>query len=248
MNGTVEDYLRRVESSLQTDRDTKRSIMDELRSHIADKVADMQRRSPERPRDAIVGDVLHGLGEPSEFALRFEGERPVLQRRGTGETVLRVTRAVGRGTKRVIRGLLFTILVLMLLVAGVAAWAFQEVRPYVEGRLPLTLYEFERSCPLGSPCVENVTGSFHVQAGAARVQFSLSVHPPSGGGNGTLHLRVTDPGGLVKFDRVLSAAGRGHVHESLAWAPLEGDWTVELRLVAFVGYADVEARTSGFPD
>jgi len=98
MSGRIDDYLHELEAQLRADAAHKRQILDELRTHIDDKLADMRAEQPEADHETLVAEVLAEFGPARELALAYEpnGTVAVLQNRA-GEVLLHIGDLVERG-------------------------------------------------------------------------------------------------------------------------------------------------------
>lgn len=253
MTNLIEDYLREVEASLRADHDRRRPILDELRGHILDKVEDLAREDPLRPREDIERAVLNDFGSPRELALGYEPEGHLL-RNQAGEIVLRFGEAVGRGTRSAARAVgrgtgLFlkwtaiALSVLLVVAVGLGIWAFYEVRPVVETLVEQSqpAYDYYESCA-GTPCSGDVPAQvFYVAPDAKQVRIDIAAyHRAEGGGNGTARVVVTDPEGAIRLDRTFVLGNETHSSHEARWAPSAGNWTVAYTYTEFRGTLRVQ--------
>lgn len=277
MTGLTENYLREVEHSLRADADRKRQIIDELRSHLQEKIDDIKRANPERSYEDIEREVLHDFGSPRDLALAYEPEGVAVLKNNAGDTVLRVGQAVGRGATyvatdlapraaraagrnagRALKVIGITLAILLVTALGVAGWAYYEVKPYLgaiaEDGLPV--YDYSESCS-GTPCSGLLpAGSFYVKSEARQLRFELDIDPvhPSGAERGTPHVgagsvtvTVTDPTGVQAYNRTVLMTNGSSVRHDATWAALEGNWTVAIAFDGFQGDVRVEAYTWSAP-
>lgn len=263
MTTLIDDYLREVETSLRTDTRRKRHIIDELRSHLADKVDDLQRAQPDRPRADLEREVLHEFGSARDLALGYEAEGTPVLRNEAGEIVLRLGKAVGRGaaavgrgTGRVLKWMAISLAALLVLAVGVGAWAFYEVKPYIpaiiESQEPV--YRYHERC-VDTPCSGAAPGDvFYVRPEVKTVRFDLNLHATRSVedwetplGNGTVHVSVSDPNGTLRFDRTFNVSSEGGLKQEMSWAATPGNWTVQYRFDGFQGTLDVATYAVAFP-
>jgi hypothetical protein len=250
MHQLIEDYLREVEQSLRVENGRKRQIIDELRGHLNEKVDDLARAAPDRPVEDVARQVLGDFGNPRDLALSYSDGAPVL-RNQAGEIVLRLgaalgrgTRAVGRGTGKVLKWFAIAVSVLLVIAIGVGIWAFYEVRPVVATLVDQAqpAYEYHESCE-GTPCSGGVPGErFFVSPDARQVRFALEVWSPwddDVNASGSVHVVVKDPSGNATFDRVITMGNGTRVSEEARWAPAAGNWTVSIEYDAFRGSVDL---------
>ncbi|HET6404676.1 MAG TPA: hypothetical protein VFH78_08515 [Candidatus Thermoplasmatota archaeon] len=265
MTTLIENYLREVEASLRVDAARKRQIVDELRTHLTEKVADLRASHPERSAFELEQEVLHEFGNPRDLALAYQPDGSAVLTSAAGDIVLRVGHAVGRGARAVGRGtgavLKWTAVALGILLAislGVGAWAYYEVKPYIPSIIESSdpVYTYYESC-VGTPCQGALPAdTFYVRPEAQTVRFDLDVRPvrlseeqaAAVPANGSVRVVVADPSGEVRFDRTYelspmvegSAAG-GRARQLLSWSAVEGNWTVAYTFTDFVG--TVQAQT-----
>lgn len=223
MTTIIEDYLREVEASLRVDATRKRQIVDELRSHLSDKVAEMRAAQPERSIFEVEQEVLREFGNPRDLALAYEPDGTAVLTSAAGNIVLRVGKAVGRGaaavgrgTGRAIKWIAVAIGVLLVISLGVGAWAYYEVKPHLAEIIESTepVYRYYESCP-DVPCSgASDADIFYVAPDARYVRFDLDVyrghvHLDEGETreipNGTLRIVVLDPEGAARYDRTFNA-------------------------------------------
>lgn len=259
MSPLLEDYLAKVDASLRVDPERKRLIVDELRAHLHDRIADESAQSGE-PHDAIVRRVLADMGSPTDLALAYDEEGAVL-RNVAGEVVIRLSRAlgrgasyvathappaaraVGRGASRLFKVLAVVAVVALVVVAGVAVWAYYEVRPHipsiVESSTPA--FSYAERCD-GTPCHGTAPGGrFHVGPDAQHVRLDVDVWASrTTDAQGNVTILVSDPDGVERFNHTysLDAQDRAHQEQRLAAAP--GEWRVALVYDGFRGSVDVE--------
>lgn len=264
MTTIIENYLREVEASLRVDAARKRQIVDELRTHLTEKVADMQAAQPDRSVFEIEQEILREFGNPRDLALAYEPEGTTVLTNAAGDIVLRVGKAVGRGAVAVGRNtgtfLKWTAValgILLVISLGVGAWAYYEVKPYIPAMIESSdpVYEYYERCA-ATPCNGVLPAdTFYVRPSAQTVKFQLSVysvHPQDGDddrhvGNGTLRLVVSDAEGVARLDRVLNLTNEGYLHHEVSWASAEGNWTVAYEYTDFVGAIDVQAYAITMP-
>lgn len=255
MTNLIEDYLRQVEASLRAESPRRRQIVDELRSHLRDKVGDLQRERPDRPVEEVEREVLNGLGSARDLALAYEPEGVAVLKNKAGDTVVRVgsavgrgARAVGRGTGRALRWLAIAVAFLLVLGTGVAIWAYYEFKPYITALAEESdpVYDHAETCS-GTPCSGVIPGdTFFVGAHAAEVKLDLDIWPEWDGrdhryvGGGSVTLRVLDPSGVARFNDTFHMTNATEVSKRTTWAAVAGNWTVEYELRDFVGALDLE--------
>lgn len=255
MGDTIEHYLREVGAGLRVDDARKRPILDELRAHLYEKVHDLARADPSRDRDELERQVVADFGDARDLALGYTPE-PALVRRTTGEVVLEVGRAVGRGTEKALRAtgrglgvfvkwLAIALAVMLVLTVGVGVWAFYEIKPLVEKNAPVPVFERHDAC--SAACNHSVDAlTFYVHPEAREVRFDLDVSHAKNS-TGVVVVRVQDPNGTLVFDEAFPANGTSHASVHQTWGPQAGDWRVSLEYVSFRGYVDAEAWTVGLP-
>lgn len=261
MTDIVEDYLQRLHARLRGDPDQRRAIVDELRAHVEERIADTQAADPSRTREEVARDVLNDLGDADTLAVAYGPQHTELRDRA-GQVVVTVGRAVGRGAVAVGRGavpvvkwLAIGLAGLIVLAVGVGIWAFYEVRPYVEDivekNAPYPLYSLR--CE-SEGCTADPRGqSFFVHPDAREVRLDVDVRHadgPDGNGtaNGTVLVTLLDPQGVARFNRTFAASVDGYGGEEVTFAAQPGDWTVRVAFDAtFEGGLDVEVYAIGLP-
>lgn len=261
MSDIVEDYLQRLNARLRGDPGQKRAIVDELRGHIEEKIADLWREDPARTREEVAREVLNGLGDADTLAVAYGPQHTELRDRA-GEVVVSVGRAVGRGAVAVGRGavpvvkwLAIGLAGLIVLAVGVGIWAFYEVRPYVEDLVeknaPYPLYSF--GCD-AEGCTGDPRGqAFYVHPDAREVRLDVDVwhwdeDDRNASANGTVRVALLAPDGGLRFDRNFSVATDSHVGEEVTFAALPGDWTLRVEFGPdWLGSLDVEVYAIGLP-
>ncbi|HLE96923.1 MAG TPA: hypothetical protein VI997_06080 [Candidatus Thermoplasmatota archaeon] len=258
MTDPIEDYLSEVGRTLRVDTERKNRILDELRAHLVEKVADERRAAPDEAPDATTRRVLADFGNPRELALAYGADGPVLKN-AAGEVVLRLGQAFGRGARAVGRasipvikwtGIAIGCVVVLALALGV--WAWYEVVPVAEDRVrewsPYPVFEHAEECASIAACSATpTTQSFYVHGDAKDVRMWVSGDHASSGTAGSVQLTVRDPGENTKYDRTFSATQGGHIRDEVVWDLREGEWTVTWKYTAFVGEFEVEIATTGLP-
>lgn len=248
----IDDYLNEVKRHLAAPKADKSRILDELRSHLTDQVNDaVAAAGSKADADAITRQVLRDFGEPRELALSYEPERTVI-RDSKGEVALQVTRDVARGTGRVLK---FTILTLLgiagfvvLVGAFLTVFLADDFRELAQDYAPEPVYMHDRQC--SDPCNGVMDeSSFFVHGNAREVRFDLSVMPwpdtlTDPGNLGTVRIQVTDPSGDVRFDRTFTG-NEGQEASNIAWQPEQGDWSISYDYTLWRGAVDVEVWTVG---
>lgn len=262
MTSIIEDYLREVETTLRVDAERKRQIVDELRSHLREKVADLRNSEPARAQEDVEREVLSDFGSPHDLALAYSPEGQAILTNQAGDIVLRLgqavgrgatyvatdlgpraARAVGRGTGRLLKVFAVIVSVLLILSIGIGVWAFYEVRPVVETLVEQSqpAYSYREECP-GTPCNGPVPAdTFYVSPGSKQVRVDLDVrHPWRENGTGSVTVLVKDPSGTGSFNRTFTLSGMNDFHHEMRWAPTEGNWTIAYSYSGFVGVVDVD--------
>ncbi|HUR68000.1 MAG TPA: hypothetical protein VM370_02050 [Candidatus Thermoplasmatota archaeon] len=256
----IDEYLREVESSLRVDAARKRQIVDELRSHLTEKVDELQAAEPMRARADIEQMVLRDFGDPRDLALAYEPEGGAVLMNSAGEIVLRFGKAFGRGAVAAGRGagkalkwVAIGLAGLLIISVGVGAWAYHEVKPYIPSIIEQSepAYQFSQSCH-ETPCNGVVpTDAFYVHPEARKVRFDLEVwpvHDDDGNhvGNGTIRVTVTDNNGTLRFDRTFNGTD-GYFSEETSWAAGAGNWTLSYAYEGFRGSVSVQAYAISVP-
>lgn len=262
MTTLIDDYLREVETTLRADATRRRLIVDELRSHLDEKVADEQAARPDVPRADIERDVLRGFGSARDLALGYEPEGAAVLYNKAGDTVLRLGQAVGRGaaavgrnTGRALKWVAVALAGLLVIALGVGAWAYTEVKPYIPAIIDQSQpsYEYYERC--AAPCNgATAPDTFYVHPDARSLRFDVQVHGvhPSRWehdehvGNGTVHVTVTDPNGTLLLDRAFAMTNEGSIRHEASWAAVPGNWTIAYRFDGFVGAVGVETYAMSF--
>ena len=249
MTDLIEDYLRRVEGSLRADPERRRAIVAELRSHLEERVADVRARDAGRDPADVVREVLRDFGDPVMLALSYDpsARGPAVLKAPSGEVVLSIGRAVGRGTGKVLKFVAIAVGFLLVLGTGLGIWAFYEVKPIVEANVPYPVYDRSEHCD-ATGCTGGPTSqTFHIYPEAREVRMDLAVDHKDAT-SGTVTLRIEDPDGKVKYDRTFTAGTTRHAHEDTQWAPVRGDWKVTVTLTAFKGTLDINIFAIGLPE
>lgn len=265
MSRTIEDYLREVSASLRVDAERRRQIVDELRTHLTEKAEDLQRADPTRVRAELEREVVRDFGEARDLALAYEPEGTAVLLNSTGDIVLRLGRAVGRGavavgrnTGRFLKWTAVALAILLVTSLGVGAWAYYEIKPYIPSIIESSepAYSSYERCA-ATPCHGGPPAdSFYVRAGTETLRFDLdlyAVHPADERaathvGNGTVRIVVTDPTGAARFDRAFNMTEGSSLHQEWSWAATEGNWTLAYTFDGFVGALDVEVYTRPFAE
>jgi hypothetical protein len=254
MGSIIEDYLREVDATLQVDAARKRAIVDEMRAHLREKVDDLARDEPARPREDIERQVVGDFGNPRDLALAYGSDGTVVNRT-TGEVVLEVGRAVGRGTGRVLRGAgrglgtflkwaAVAVAILLVLSIGVGVWAFYELKPLVEKNAPVPVLEFHETCrEICNYTLDSLV--FLVHDGTREVRFDLDVRHAANS-TGVVTVRVANPNGTA-FEQAFPADGTRDADMHQTFAPLPGEWRVTVEFVGFTGRVALDAWTVGLP-
>ncbi|HWG91328.1 MAG TPA: hypothetical protein VNZ52_10825 [Candidatus Thermoplasmatota archaeon] len=248
MNPIIEDYLRDVETSLRAPPEQKKLIVTELRGHLQEKLADLRAAAPDRADDDLAREVVRDLGNPHDLALAYTPEGGAVLKNSTGDTVLRVGKAVGRGAGKVLKYTAIGLAVLLVIGVGAGVWAYYEIKPLIEKNAPYPLYSIDPTC--SHPCNTSQSQSFYVHPEAREVRMSLSAHGPGDFDerrpiHGTLHVLVTAPDGTVKYNHTFTALRS--THEEITWSAAQGDWTVAYRLESFEGALNVDVIAIGLP-
>jgi len=263
MSRLIDDYLREVETSLRVDASRKRQIVDELRTHLAEKVEDVAQGDPSRPLAAVEQEVLREFGNPRDLALAYEPEGAAVLTNSAGDIVLRLGKAVGRGARVVgrstgtaLKWIAIGLAALLAVSLGVGAWAYYEVKPFIPAIIEQSepTYQYFERCAQ-TPCNgAPPPDTFFVRPEAKTVRLDLnaySVHPSDDRSehvaNGTVRVRVTDPAGEVRFDRPINMSGDAATYYETSWSAIPGNWSVAYDFDGFVGAIDVETYAIAFP-
>lgn len=257
MSDIVENYLQRLHARLRGDAEQKTAIVNELRAHIEEKIADSWRERPELTREEVAREVLNDLGDADTLAVAYSPQGMELRDRA-GEVVVSVGRAVGRGAVAVGRGavpvvkwLAISLAAFIVLAVGVGIWAFYEVRPYVEDLVeknaPYPLYSL--SCASQGCSADPAGQAFFVHPDAREVRLDVSLWDDRDDrGNGSVHVTLLEPDGMARFDRTFTAHDDGYSGEEVTFAAVPGDWTVRVDFgPTFQGRLDVEVYAIGLP-
>lgn len=275
MTTLIEDYLREVEASLRVDAARKRQIVDELRTHLTEKVADMQATMPERSVFEIEQEILREFGNPRDLALAYEPEGTAVLTNAAGNIVLRVGKAVGRGARVVgrstgtfLKWTAVALAVLLVISLGVGAWAYYEMKPYIPALIDSNdpVYEYYEICS-ATPCNGAAPAdTFYIHPEAQSVRFDLDVHPvrvsderaDNMSTNGTVRIVVADPDGGVRYNRTFElaplrasehryASSGGASYQEMSWAAVPGNWTVSYEFHDFVGSVSMTTYAVSLP-
>lgn len=246
MANLIEDYLREVSATLRVAPDRKRQILDELRTHLREKLDDERSQDPDAPVGDVERRVLADFGSPRDLALAYEPEGQVVLKNSAGDIVLRVGRAVGRGTGRVVKWTAITLAALLVIAIGVGIWAFYEVRPLVEtmASQAMPVYDYEETCPQ-TPCNgANGRDIFFVGNNTKEVRLTVNVAPPwrdEGNGTGRVYVVLFDPAHARVFERNFTVTNESSGSREIRFASFPGNWTVEVEYFEFRGEVRVEA-------
>lgn len=263
MNRLIDDYLREVETSLRVDAARKRQIVDELRTHLAEKVEEVARAEPGRTIPEIEQEVLREFGNARDLALAYEPEGAIVLTNAAGDIVLRVDRAVGRGARVAGRGagkalkwLAISLAALLVIALGAGAWAYYEIKPYIPAIIEQSepTYQYFETCG-PTPCSgEAAADVFYVRPESTSVRLNLNAyyaHDPDDWderlGNGSVRVVVTDPEGTMRLDRTFDMSAEGRAYYETTWVSAPGNWSIAYTFDAFVGRIDVNAYAIGFP-
>lgn len=246
MTRIVEDYLREVEAALKTDGATKRQIVSELRAHIQEKMGDVSREMPGATPDEVARTVLRDFGNPRDLAVAYEPRETVI-RKSTGEVILRIGRAVGRGTKSFLKWTAIAIAFLLVLATGIGIWAWYEVKPIVEKNAPYSVYSYDEQCELSSCSSTPVEQSFFIHSGAREVRMDVHVTHDYVS-VGAVKITVKDPSGTVKYDKTFTSSSGRTASQEVAWGPAVGDWHITYQFTGFDGNVGIRIYTLGLPE
>jgi len=89
----IEDFLKRTRKALPPGKDSE-DLLEDLRAHISDSLADKARTQPSASRATLVKEVLEELGDPEDIAYEFGQARVTAAK--PKPTKARVLRIVGR--------------------------------------------------------------------------------------------------------------------------------------------------------
>ena len=92
----IGDYVKRTRKVLPKGREAE-DLLDDLRNHILDSLADKSEQKPGVSQLELVGEVLKELGDPEDIAREFESthpEEPATRRRKTIRLVARLVFAI----------------------------------------------------------------------------------------------------------------------------------------------------------
>lgn len=248
MSKVIDEYLAEVGRSVRVEPARRRAIVAELRAHLVDKMRDEKRRFPARSDDEIARAVVADFGDPRELAVAYDGSGAALvQRVSTGEVVLRVGRAAGRGMKAVAKWFAIVVACLLVLAIALGGWVYYEVKPIVAENTPYPIYSTSKSCKISDCASLSEAQRFHVHENAREVRMSLKVDAEKGLGN--VNIVVKDPAGRVKYDQSFASSGTSaqRTTEHLTWGPEPGEWSIAYRYMAFQGNVSVEIFAVGLP-
>lgn len=276
MTTLIEDYLRDVATSLRVDAARKRQIVDELRTHLTEKAAELRAADPTRSIFDVEQEVIREFGNPRDLALAYEPDGTAVLTTAAGDIVLRVGKAVGRGARAVgrstgtfLKWTAVALAILLVISLGVGAWAYYEVKPYIPAIIDSSdpVYEYRETCS-ATPCNGLLPAdTFYVRPEAQTVEFDLDVYrvrlsesqmENMSATNGTVRVVVLDPAGNSRYDRTFelaaassseyrSGSSAGSSHQQTSWAAAPGNWTVSYEFTDFVGTISVQAYAVSLP-
>lgn len=252
MTDIIDGYLEEVTRSLRARPSEREKIERELRSHLLHQLSEYREQDPEASDEEIQRQVVQEFGNPRDLALAYTDEGAEI-RDPAGETLLRIGRAVGRGTRTALKWMGIGALALLLIVGSLGVWAFYEARPvildivsnYVENEA----FNYQERCG-PSPCtVAPPTQTFHVPEGVREVKLDIDLLDTRRSElSGQAVVQLSDPNGEVVFQRVFDVDGRTQASVATELAPVAGNWTIEMELSEFTGWFRVHIVTFGQAD
>lgn len=263
MTGLTEDYLREVEATLRVEPARKQQILDELRGHLQEKVNDLKTAAPDRTYADIEHEVIHDLGSARDLALAYTAEGDAVLQNRAGDTVLRLTSAMGRGATtaaRVVResgGKALKVIaiglgVCLLLAVALGAWVYVEYGPMILTAASEAEPVFEHSESCAMACENVYSQRFLVKPEATQVRFEVEIWGHRGDSStrvaaGTVHITIIDANGTVRYDRALNATSGAMLDSRATWAATPGEWTADVRVEGFVGHLHARTWASSTP-
>lgn len=242
MSDILEDYLRAVERSLRVPAREREQIIGELRAHVHDRAADLRASAPDISEADALRRALDAIGPPASLALAYNGGVTEV-RSARGETLLRISRAVGRGTAKAIKWTAISIAFLLVLGSVVAYVAYQEAKPHIAREYSRTVYREEKTCSTVGGCDDVLaTGSFDAPSDAHTVKVRISGYVQWG----TLSIEIVDDEGAKVFEKTFArAASVSILDEQLTWRAADGPWKVTVTSTGYQGHVHIEARAIG---
>jgi hypothetical protein len=249
MGKLTDDYLGQVERSLETDPSTRDQVIQELRGAMDEKLGALARERPEAPIEDLEKEILNDFGSPTDLALAY-GPEGVHLRRASGEIALKLGRAVGRGTKQIIKWGAIVGAVALLLGIGLGIWAFYEAAPYVEGIVERQVYReaysVQEFCSPDACNGQRGPQSFALTDGARQVRLDVDIDADHAGrAGGSVEVLFLDPTGQTKYARTFNLTSDAFYREELRWEPVEGEYTVSIEYHDFVGEFGLIVSTIG---
>lgn len=249
MGTLIDGYLDEVKRSLKTDATTRDQVIQELRGAMEEKLAALAKQRPETPIDELEKEALTDFGSPEDLALAYGPEGAHL-RRASGEIALKLGRAVGRGTKQVIKWGAIVGTVALLLGIALGIWAFYEAAPYVEGIVERQVYReaytVHEHCSPQACDGQRGPQSFALTDGARQVRLDVDIDADDQGhAGGAVEVLFVDPLGETKYARTFNVTGDAFYREELRWDPLAGEYTIAFEYHDFVGEFGLIVSTVG---
>ncbi len=239
----VDEYLARVEKRLRLREADRAAAMTEIRAHIEDKIRDEQERSPARHRADIARDVIDDFGSPQDIAVAYTPEGPVLHL-PSGDHVIRLGRAVGRGTARFFKIAAIVLGVLLVTAIGLGAFAYAEFKPIIAANAPYEVFHYRESC---NPCDGiSLNEPFPVHSRAREVRLEVSSHA-TGNGSGTFSVDVIDSNGTVHYSRTYHDLDDNNASVDTTLPAVPGTWRAVISYSGYHGHAHIEVWTIGLP-
>jgi hypothetical protein len=243
----IRDYLKAVGHRMPMDAGAKEQVLRELRAHLLEKAADLARENPSLSREDVERRVVREFGDPDELAFAYGGGRAVV-RSSKGEVVLRVGRALGRGTKAFLKWTAIAVAFLLVLGSALSYAVYQESKPYLQHQF-YNEYATQVFYRVDSCGAERCNGlpsaeTFGPPEGAKRIEARIMVSVAQAGGS--VRISVTDPAGATVYDRTFSATTSSTTsQEELVWTAVPGAWKVTTHHIGFSGTAMLDFYARG---
>lgn len=225
----IEKYLNQVKARLnQIPPQDRPAILAEMRNHLSEKTADLRRGDPHLSKAQAVELALRDFGHPEELTVASGAGSSTVRRR-TGEIVLSVAKATGRGIGKTFMWVGIILGGLLVLGIGTSLTLLYLFQDDIRENLPHRVYAFQETYDAKTG---TESGAFELGGNVKSATIGISILEGGVGKDaGCATVIVRSPTGATLFD---NTGNCDSVSRSLSITQA-GRYDISYRMTAFSG-------------